>query len=409
MCHRRNRRCPTDSENAAIVVELPGTSNSAKSIVSQREIYSIFLGIVPTISKTDTDVDVFESTIITCLHTHEKTRKMPCPHIALSVPPDLVATNVLQSLADDNSSGILEYDFISCKTCVLCFHANHYNIVCESWFDRCYYNPWMVHLSLMTCPSLSRLVFHRSNLWLWMFDDISIIMKLYNDDSNASLRHMYWLMESVLEHLPLLGSKHWKFIILKTNWMCLIADFFRMEVYRMVNYDDFEDLGSKSVITQFNCIVFLLKWLEQYRKISKQRSMSKIAERNMKKVIRLISIVLKDPWWSKEEQSCVCVEIIDKCTLQQWKKVQSAEQCQRSDCKKARRDCKKWRRCSSCFVAVYCSKKCAKYDWKYGYHKKNCKVFTRMIRESDNPMDFLLHVEERGDFPIRQCCITIEE
>merc|ERR1712129_562964 len=52
------------------------------------------------------------------------------------------------------------------------------------------------------------------------------------------------------------------------------------------------------------------------------------------------------------------------------------QRCQRIKCRKTRGDVECFFKCSKCFVSMYCSKKCAKLDWKYGQHKVICASFS---------------------------------
>merc|ERR1719361_2234596 len=74
------------------------------------------------------------------------------------------------------------------------------------------------------------------------------------------------------------------------------------------------------------------------------------------------------------------LSIIDDNFKKFWRKKRGKENCQRIGCKIKRSDSNKWLKCSECLVATYCSKKCAKYDWKYGNHKEHCPKYVQMIK-----------------------------
>ena len=59
------------------------------------------------------------------------------------------------------------------------------------------------------------------------------------------------------------------------------------------------------------------------------------------------------------------------------------QDCMRSKCKKKRGDkgIRKFITCKNCFVGVYCSRKCAKYDWNKGYHKMYCQILGHIARK----------------------------
>ena len=372
----------------------------------------------PFLAGNDCKLDEFKEALILGLQSYDTKRSKMCLHIPCKIPPEFAGIKELVHALNNSSEDLrLPYDFKSCKTCVPCFFVNYYNIACTSWTDRHFVGTNLLERSLMKCPSLSQFVFHRSNLWLWIIDDIGVAMNQYKAYPNNGTKTMYHLMETVIEHLPLFGSKHWKIIILKTNVMRHIVGFIEGEIRRQNDpeSDYTEELSVISMFTVNSCYVFLLKWLEHYRKLIRSGSLSGIAVMNMKQLVILKLFIhqldlswtgdlrnlmgnIEYPWWRAEDLSYL--QIIDKCTMTQWKKVQSAEQCQRSDCKKVRKDVKKWKKCSSCFVAVYCSRKCAKCDWKYGSHKRNCWVFSKLIRESKNDEEFInwMHDHDRIQF-----------
>merc|ERR1712129_498707 len=79
--------------------------------------------------------------------------------------------------------------------------------------------------------------------------------------------------------------------------------------------------------------------------------------------------------------------MIDKNIQESWAKRKEEDKCQRLKCRKRRKDKDNWIQCSRCRVASYCSKKCAKYDWKYGNHKQYCMQYVELTNRTIN--DFL--------------------
>merc|ERR1712037_530274 len=62
---------------------------------------------------------------------------------------------------------------------------------------------------------------------------------------------------------------------------------------------------------------------------------------------------------------------IKKCSDKCRKQLKQNSHCSNPKCKKSAMDCKYI--CSGCESALYCSKRCQKYDWSRGEHHNICR------------------------------------
>eukprot|EP01084_Bolivina_argentea_P068929 125470_1 len=73
--------------------------------------------------------------------------------------------------------------------------------------------------------------------------------------------------------------------------------------------------------------------------------------------------------------------MIMKESTKHWKRKQLRQTCLRDACNVQRQHIKeKFMKCSKCFIASYCCRKCAKFDWKFGVHKRYCKQYENITK-----------------------------
>lgn len=144
--------------------------------------------------------------------------------------------------------------------------------------------------------------------------------------------------------------------------------------------------------------MFILKWLQQYRQLVEMGCECNWCnvgnlpiQENLNCVVKLWEKMKEywknreevpwwisgHPWWIDDNHY---LKRIERWTTRSWICSQKQAQCHRAYCGNVRSDVDKWIKCSSCLVSVYCS---------HGDHKRNCKVFTHLIHETQDIDPFL--------------------
>merc|ERR1712032_815321 len=63
---------------------------------------------------------------------------------------------------------------------------------------------------------------------------------------------------------------------------------------------------------------------------------------------------------------------------QDLRRARGLKQCQYRKCENIRHAAAgKWYKCARCGLTAYCSKRCQKLDWEYGYHRKYCPLIVK--------------------------------
>lgn len=191
-------------------------------------------------------------------------------------------------------------------------------------------------------------------------------------------------------------EEYWKHIIFGTDLMMNVSFVVLSEIGRKKPLDAKKETSDAAVAGWLHyCFAFMLKWLQYYRKFKETESelfrRSEIVRRNFEQIVNMqegwsdhcMDSESRPYYWPMQRELNV-VAMIDHHAKRRWKELMEEQQCQRLDCTRMRGRNTDWQTCSSCYVAVYCSRKCAKYDWKYGCHRKFCKRYAQMLSESKN-------------------------
>lgn len=236
-----------------------------------------------------------------------------------------------------------------------------------------------------TSPSLARFIYRRSHLWVLVVENILSSCMRYDVTPGDALKSLTSTLEMFLLHSCMLREDQWKIIILDTNLMAMIVNVIRSEVSE-VEHDEF-DVGIRGKCLDY-CFAFTLKWLQQYRKLKQATpeslNRSEYADRNFAEIMKLRKHCLHDYGASDPNESDLSylslqkelktLEIVNLHIKRRWKMLKASQEC--INCRKTRTDASDWKTCSACFVAVYCSKECAKCDWKI--HKTYCRKFAEI-------------------------------
>lgn len=178
----------------------------------------------------------------------------------------------------------------------------------------------------------------------------------------------------IQQNLILLKYRHWKIITFKMQFISSLIKFIQY-------FDNNKCYGNCFRVCYDSAFILLLHWLYYHNKWKiKYKSNSKYKNKlflHTKQIKKLQSTLNKRnkylPYLIKYKES---KNIIDQYALKYWRKKSLTKQCLREQCNVRKEMDEKYKfvKCSNCFVAIYCSRKCAKIDWnsKHGFHKKYC-------------------------------------
>ena len=337
----------------------------------------------------DLRLDEFEETLCDMLQILQRDcpefaeRGQPCRHISLDHSPLSFDPDSIKFTNEPKPRALLRAKklgtFTACKRCFDLMALNFDNA--ELYNDSLKLEtPYLNGHS----ANIIRFAFHHSDIWR------SAINYLARFGVNKPL-NIRILLGSLIPRFSLFRMRHWKMVILESNIMSKIAVHAQIQVLRL-NHSTYSESSGDSKEWSFLaldlCFVFMIKWLKQYQKLQKVGLTSDVANESLSAINDLKALLLKygplwnfcrGMWWRNEHQDQLYLQIIDKHTRNHWNKIKSREQCQRTGCNMVRNNVEKWMKCSKCFATVYCSRKCAKYDWKYGKHRENCDVLSKFV------------------------------
>ena len=333
-------------------------------------------------------LDEFEHVLVSSLQRCSVGQDQHCAHIPKETSSHFMATEMMKHFLISNKH-------FSCKSCTLLLFGYYCQLragdASHVTVKPC---PYLHFFSFMTCRSLSRYCLHRSNAWRWMVDDLIAGVALQKTDPMKGTAIVYDSSRALVQHLSLFRSHHWRFIVLESCIVDKICTFVN-DVMELRNSSPFKELHEKERRSRASamfaavifCFFFLLKCLQHHRKFNRAGVLTQTATRNLESVAKLRFTTFSRRWplpagyarWRRSDR--LYLDIIDRCTRSQWKLIKSKEQCCRQNCNAVvKQSRERWRICSECCVHMYCSRKCAKYDWKYGHHKSTCSAFARLRR-----------------------------
>eukprot|EP01084_Bolivina_argentea_P320408 555921_1 len=248
---------------------------------------------------------------------------------------------------------------------------------------------------------LNKFIYCHTDAWIWAIDNcVSYIdmaintQKITIDGQNLVL---YEILAPLVNNIGLLKRKHWKFITFTSPLILKIFEF----VIKMLDLS--LKMGHIMTPNLSVLLVFYWKWLEYFMKY-KAKNSDKCMDVH-KKLIQFytdMELILSESGLDYKNGKVTFVirgfyEAMDKYSKYQdliddqfgtlWHVRRENGKCQRLKCKLMRKNKNKWLICSKCLVATYCSKKCAKYNWKYGNHKKYCQTYYQVRNMDSNEFD----------------------
>eukprot|EP01084_Bolivina_argentea_P177852 307542_1 len=272
-----------------------------------------------------------------------------------------------------------------CKTCIFIFFPNFYDQYNTLSIIPTVYNEGVADLVLY--PHLSKFVYHKTNIWLWTIHNVylSVINIMSQKDATSSREILFYNLRSLIHHIILFKKRHWKVITFECTFVITLIEFIEFELKQRLNVIAEESGSCLHVL-----LLFITNWLFYFNKYCMYKDTTTKGIAMFVRLSEFIQTLLKLGGHSQiDEETLILIKHfllsvqrnhiwkskIDYHMRILWKKRKYNQQCQRMKCK-TKRQGKRWYKCSSCLVSVYCSRRCAKKDWKYGYHRNYCAQYT---------------------------------
>lgn len=328
--------------------------------------------------------------------SHEEVQKRDCWHIRSRSDPNAISIQIL------NHASTLKPEQIAplCTACTYCYVPRH---IKQRFDDFSCLEPVSQLLELLSEPFathylLSKFFYHRTELWKWSAYDALTALKTYRIYRSPPIYAQVanWL-RCMAKHLPFFRTDHYQFLVLDTELVSALCSFIHKEMDFEVGP---EGLGGHVGFYVLWILCYLRRWCMDCRhSVKSEKSLRNAMEKMQKLTITLQShseATYRFAFILKEHRKTA--SIVEQQTKRLWRKERRREQCQNEKCTKLRKSSRnkrkgskkhKWMLCSSCFVAGYCCRKCAKFDWNYGHHKLFCKSFAQLKHHSaQNVPDF---------------------
>ena len=290
----------------------------------------------------------------------KEARLRDCWHVRFKSSPNKAATCILNSSPES-----IKAFGPFCGKCTLCFVRPYFQSRSK---DRILSALGFEILSDPFQPSylLSKFMYRHTDLWRWCLHDIMGSFQRYHDDKSEDswLTLHHWMM-SFVRHFPLLRGHHFRFFVNDTKLVHALC--------RVILVDEHEGMFAT--------------WIICYILTKCQRKSTECVDK-LKVALRARAHGIDRVFVSLLVQHRRIAGIVHHVLLGMLKRRRSEEQCQSGKCEKTR----DLMICSECLVTSYCSRKCAKYDWKYGHHKHFCNSFAKLKREAV-PLDYFKFVE----------------
>eukprot|EP01083_Nonionella_stella_P287421 978316_1 len=248
-------------------------------------------------------------------------------------------------------------------------------------------------------PNFAKFMFQDTDIWLLY---PSMIHLHYTDmlnhdpsseESEVSLDGLCQFLKIFILNLPLLQNKHWKTITFKRSFiMRLFALIIQNIEERFQGIIDGPKLNN---LCMEMLLVFIAKWLfffNRYKQRKKHRNkMKQISDqiKEFKRNLKLLQGRNMETIQSDEHDAhfyilafltvfrkyTVCIAVIDNYGQKTWNERKKMQTCFRAKCNNTNHV-----KCKACHIVAYCSRRCAKYDWKYGVlHKQYCNEYKKVI------------------------------
>eukprot|EP01084_Bolivina_argentea_P299819 516866_1 len=266
-----------------------------------------------------------------------------------------------------------------CNTCKFIFLSEFF----EHFYNVDSSVALIISLWKSNCP-ITKFIYKRSSIWLLIVLNICSIIDKYEN-------HIVFFrtLSQMQRYIVLFKQRHWKLITFNTPLILKL-----MKFVHKVQCMHYHETDSMLVANHYVSLIVITYWLSYYYKFSRkyisnseyQRTLLLLNEQIKK--IKLILIQNQDPYALYMNEYKQYKLTMDKCSSQFWKEKLLRTKCFREKCNITRMlGHSKFVKCSWCLTATYCSKKCAKIDWKFGYHKQCCKKLAAIRKKR---MDFEL-------------------
>ena len=235
--------------------------------------------------------------------------------------------------------------------------------------------------SLGVGHAIGGMIWHHTCCWQLQIKELTRSKQMYDSSTrhseDPSFMNLCGNVQRILEHFPFFRDIHWRWIAFCDGTLISVTSSIiigEIDYLRAGHIDS--NLDSKTAVC---CFMIICKYMEWIQNCNLSRSTPVFVD-NMRNIDELMDRVRSCPnptsvlYTFMYDRFPLVSRIVDDITKRVWRKRKRNEKCQRSQCKTKRRSATKWIRCSGCFIAVYCCRKCAKYDWKYGSHRVYCKV-----------------------------------
>eukprot|EP01084_Bolivina_argentea_P174588 302399_1 len=260
--------------------------------------------------------------------------------------------------------------FYICQSCSFIY-------LCQFWrdMDNVCMKMIITTNTLFRYTSMVKYIYKHTNLWQIPVQQTSEYIKhtILNNDSDVHIVNDN--LSVVRQYLRLLKRKHWKMITFQSNFISRLILFVKYIVNNKAGDGDYSQLCDM----YHSSFILILYWLYYYKEWKiKYKSNSKYKGRLLKygKEIKQLKncINIKNPYFHYLEKIKVSKLVIDEFAWTYWKNKMLKTECfnEKCDVTKAIYKNGKFVKCSKCLAVVFCSKQCAKFDWKYGYHKQHC-------------------------------------
>eukprot|EP01084_Bolivina_argentea_P143000 251189_1 len=286
-----------------------------------------------------------------------------------------------------NSSNQIKHK--ACESCMYQVFAEYLQL------DVKYYEILIVCIMEKHC-NLIKFIYHHSNLWFAVIVKFINTMHYAVNPKGASDMFTVQDLNASIHCIHLFKQKHWKFISFKCDFIIKVLQLIKKMILKW-----FHQNHQLSGVILGSLLVLLWKFLNffsQYKINHPNKHLRSvlIIDKELTELHRVMeSILLKLHVDAKDNAITFYVRsfyeaihrfsdyqnLVDDNCGRFWKTNRQNDKCQRLYCKTIRGDKKHkigWVKCSLCLVASYCSKRCAKYDWKYGNHKKYCGKYCEL-------------------------------
>eukprot|EP01084_Bolivina_argentea_P009527 17785_1 len=320
-----------------------------------------------------------------CHHIHFKT-KLDCVSELIFTPTNCDdQLNKLQMSGDNNEQYFNKADIYfkihlnMCRNCVFIYLSKY----CESIRYGCDIHSVIFissvpmlravlsrnHQVLIKKLNIIKFIVKHSNLWRNVIFYASLTIKDFISD-----KYNMWTYINIMAALNNICRcsiwfkyAHWNTITFETSFIFdLIQFMLKVDVTNSLDAGVDKSKKDYSVEYSFRIIRTWLYYYTKFRLKYKNESLILKYDKQIEAIKKKYKITKRS--WN--------VIKIDKSNIRnQLMSMFGKTRCLRDSCSSiaTKNENKKFVKCKQCLVALYCSRRCAKMDWKYGFHKQCCK------------------------------------